>query len=116
MRIEQYGFGHIIVDGQSYTRDLILLPHRVISDWWREQGHSLSVSDLKAVSQASEQVGTLIIGTGAYGLMTVPLETRDYLDELGIRLVIRQTESAVQEYNRRCEESPSVAAALHLTC
>jgi len=116
MRIEQYGFGHIVVDAQSYTQDLILLPDRIIPNWWREQGHSLSVHDLGEVIRAQEPVDTLIVGTGAYGLMAVPLETRNHLDQLGIELLMLRTESAVQEYNRRSKEGHSVGAALHLTC
>ena len=95
---------------------MILLPDRVIPHWWRERGHSLSSADLRDVVQAREQVDTLIVGTGAYGLMAVPPETRCYLQEQSIRLVIQRTGSAVEEYNRRREESQSVAAALHLTC
>jgi hypothetical protein len=116
MRIEHYDFGHIVVDGQSYGQDVILLPDRVISHWWREQGHSLSPADLKEVIQARERVDTLIVGTGAYGLMAVPPQTRHYLQEQGIQLVVQRTGSAVEEYNRRQEEGQSLAAALHLTC
>lgn len=116
MRIEHYDFGHIVIEGQRYERDVILLPDRLISHWWRERGHNLSPADLREVVQAQEQVDILIVGTGAYGLMAVPQETRRYLQEQGIQLVIQRTGSAVEEYNRRREEGQSVAAALHLTC
>jgi len=116
MRIEQYDFGHIVIEGQSCGQDVILLPDRVISHWWRERGHTLSPADLRDVIQAREQVDTLIVGTGAYGLMAVPSETRRYLQDQGIQLLIRPTGSAVEEYNRRWEEGQSVAAVLHLTC
>jgi hypothetical protein len=29
-QIESYRFGRIVVDGQVHTRDVIILPHRVI--------------------------------------------------------------------------------------
>lgn len=116
MRIEHYGFGHIIIDGQSYGQDVILLPNRVIPNWWRERGHSLSPADLQDVVEARDQVEVLIVGTGAYGLMAVPRETRSYLEEQGIQLIVKRTEAAVEEYNRRQKEGQSVAAALHLTC
>lgn len=116
MRIEHYDFGHIVIEGQSYGQDVILLPDRVIPHWWRERGHSLSPADLREVVHAGERVDTLIVGTGAYGLMAVPPETRRYLQEQGIQPLIRRTGTAVEEYNRRREEGQSVAAALHLTC
>jgi hypothetical protein len=34
-RLENYSFGRLMVDGQEHTRDLIVLPERVVSDWWR---------------------------------------------------------------------------------
>ena len=40
-RIEQYSFGHIIVDGEEQTRDVIVLPDRVLADWWRADGDRL---------------------------------------------------------------------------
>lgn len=116
MRIEHYDFGRIVIEGQSYGEDVILLPEGVIPRWWRKHGHSLSPCDLADVVRARGQVDTLIVGTGAFGRMTVPPETRDYLQQQGIQLVIKRTGSAVEEYNRRWEESQSVSAALHLTC
>ncbi len=45
-RIEGYRFGHLVVDGEEHTRDVIVLPERVFGDWWRADGHRLVVSDL----------------------------------------------------------------------
>jgi hypothetical protein len=45
-RLEDYSFGRIVVDGEEQTRDLIVLPHRVLTNWWRREGHSLAVEDL----------------------------------------------------------------------
>jgi hypothetical protein len=116
MEIERYDFGHIIINGQGYSRDLILLPDRVISDWWRERGHSLAVADLEEVTQAPEQIDVLVIGTGAHGLMAVPPETRRHFEQLGVELIIRRTGFAVEEHNRHREAGQSVVTALHLAC
>src|SRR5918994_662614 len=37
-RLEDYSFGRIVVDGEEQTRDLIVLPHRVLTNWWRREG------------------------------------------------------------------------------
>src|SRR5439155_5489531 len=37
-RLERYSFGRILVDGQEHTRDVIVLPGRVVGDWWRREG------------------------------------------------------------------------------
>ena len=48
-RLEDYRFGRLTVDGREHTRDLIVLPDRVVSDWWRREGHSLAMEDLDEV-------------------------------------------------------------------
>jgi hypothetical protein len=48
-RIEHYEFGQIVVDGQEERRDLIILPDRVVRDWWRQDGHVLILEDLDEV-------------------------------------------------------------------
>ena len=54
-QIESYRFGHIVIDGQSYTRDVILLADRVIPNWWRKEGHALYPEDLAAVADGAMQ-------------------------------------------------------------
>ncbi len=49
MNIEHYSFGKIIINGKTYTSDVIIYPEKVDSSWWRKQGHSLYIDDLKDV-------------------------------------------------------------------
>jgi hypothetical protein len=111
--IEGYRFGRIVVDGETYTKDLIILPERIVSGWWRKEGHSLHPDDLEAVFEASPQV--LIVGQGAYGRMQVPDGTRQAIRERGIELIAQQTGKACETYND-LKQDQQVAAALHLTC
>jgi len=64
-RIEDYRFGHVVVDGKEQRRDVIVLPDRVVSDWWRAEGHRLALADLDEVIE--ELPERLVVGTGAYG-------------------------------------------------
>lgn len=112
-QVESYRFGRMVVDGQEHTRDLILLPDRVIPNWWREQGHRLSPKDLEAVFAAQSE--TLVVGTGAHGRMKVPPETQQAAQEAGIELRIAETDRAWRLYND-LQESRKTAAAFHLTC
>ena len=114
MHIDSYQFGEIVVDGTSYTSDVIILGKTVISNWWRKQGHSLSAEDLKAVIAAAPSV--LVVGCGASGLMEVPEQTQQLLQENGIRLESLDTYKAVQRFNELAQADSNVAAALHLTC
>jgi hypothetical protein len=63
--IEHYDFGWILVDGQEEQRDLIILPDRVVRNWWRYDGDALVVADLDEVLDDLPE--HLVIGTGAYG-------------------------------------------------
>ena len=111
--IEDYAFGNIVIDGERYEEDVIILPDRVISNWWRDEGHTLQTQDLDAVFEAD--VDVLVVGQGAYGRMSVPQETRQAMEAAEIKVVAHDTEEACQMYNRR-QENGDVAAALHLTC
>ena len=52
MAIDQYSFGQIDIDGRRYDADVIILPDRVLSSWWREEGHNLCEADLAEVLAA----------------------------------------------------------------
>jgi hypothetical protein len=120
-RISDYEFGRVVVNGRTYCADLLILPDAVVPDWWREEGHDLSVADLweverRAVESAAEKPAALVVGTGTYGMMNVPAETRDWLAGLGIDLHELPTAEACERYNALAARGVRVAAALHLTC
>jgi hypothetical protein len=112
-KIETYSFGRISVDNQEHTKDLIILPERVVGGWWRKEGHNLLPEDLESVIAAGPEV--LVVGKGAYGRVRIATETRQVLQEAGIELIAQNTKKACQTYNQLRLQQP-VAAALHLTC
>jgi hypothetical protein len=114
MNIDSYTFGKISVDGKPYTSDVIIYPDHVKSPWWRKAGHNLETADLAELLEAPPAV--LVIGTGFYGRMQVPAETREALQACGIEIHIGTTTEAVTELNRLARECADVVAALHLTC
>ncbi|MBE0466287.1 MAG: hypothetical protein IBX71_03570 [Candidatus Desulforudis sp.] len=42
MIINDYRFGQIVIDGEKYTSDVIILPECIIASWWRQDGHSVA--------------------------------------------------------------------------
>lgn len=111
-RLEGYGFGHLTVDGGEETRDVIVLPNRVVRNWWRREGHALVLEDLDEV--LDELPERLILGTGAYGRMRPDPATLEELRRRGVEVEVLQTDDAVRRY---LELDPAnTAAALHLTC
>ena len=113
MRIDSYRFGKIDIVGKSYSKDVLILPDKVISPWWREEGHSLCPRDLAEALGAEPEV--IVIGTGSMGAMDVPEETVRYLKEMDIEVVIMKTGAAKDEFNRVSLDRRAVAA-FHLTC
>ena len=112
-RIEDYRFGRIKIDGESYGKDLIICPDGVTAGWWRVTGHSLAMDDLAAVLEAKPEV--LVIGQGVFGQMKVPEDTLASLQAAGIEVIAQPTAEACKTYNR-LRDKRRVAAALHLTC
>ena len=111
-RLEDFSFGRIVVDGEEQTRDLIVLPDRVLTNWWRREGHSLAVEDLAEVED--ELPEKLILGTGAHGQLRPPRAVIEELERRGIDVEVLQTDDAVRRYADLDERR--TAAALHLTC
>ena len=113
MRIDGYTFGKVIIDGRSYTSDVIIYPDRVDSRWWRREGHELSVRDIETVIQQKPEF--LIVGTGSPGFMKVLPETESRLAEEKIYLIVKPTDEACATYNQLAS-TKRVVACLHLTC
>src|SRR5204862_3102273 len=81
-QLESYSFGRIVVDGDEQTRDLIVLPGRVVTDWWRRDGHSLAMEDLDGV--LDELPERLILGCGHDGRLHPPAAVIEELERRGI--------------------------------
>jgi hypothetical protein len=100
------------VDGEEHTRDVIVLPDRVVSDWWRADGHRLVLADLDQVLEQLPE--RLVVGTGAYGRLHPDPEALDQLRQRGVEVEALPTAEAVSRYGELDPER--TAAALHLTC
>jgi hypothetical protein len=111
-RIEGYRFGRVVVDGEEQTRDVIVLPDRVLAGWWRADGHRLVLADLDDVIE--ELPERLLVGTGAYGRMRPDPEALDALRQRGVEVEAVPTAEAVRRYGEL--DHRRTAAALHLTC
>lgn len=116
--ISHYSFGNLVFKGKTYNKDLIILKkigeEKIISDWWRKEGHKLQVEDLEEVWKFS--VEFLIVGTGAYGRMEVAPEVEKKAKDLNIKIEAYTTDSAVKRFNELYSSNIPIAGAFHLTC
>jgi hypothetical protein len=111
-RIDHYEFGRIVVDGREETKDLIVLPGRVVRNWWRRDGHALVLDDLGEVLE--ELPSHLVVGTGADGRMRPDPDTILQLQQRGVTVETLPTAQAVRRFGEL--DPTGAAAALHLTC
>jgi len=114
-RIENYSPGHVTVDGIELNRDVIVLPERVLSNWWRRDGHSLVLEDLEDVLE--ELPDRLIVGCGHSSRLQPDPTVVHALAERGVKVEALPTDEAVARFQELEARNPAaVAAALHLTC
>lgn len=111
--IESYNFGKIIINSEEYHSDIIIYKNSIDDKWWRKEGHNLCIDDIKEIIDKKPDI--LIIGTGSFGLMKVPLELIKYLKSNKIEVIIKKTKEACDEYNT-LHQKKNVVAAFHLTC
>ena len=113
--IDSYRFGKIVIYGEAYTKDVIILGGQVFHPWWRKEGHKVYPEDLDwAVKMGAKQ---FVFGTGFYGMVKIPEETTKFLEGMGIPFRAMKTGLAVKEFNSMDKEKRDVTAfCLHLTC
>jgi len=112
--IESYDFGSIVIGGKTYSSDVIVLPNRVIDDWWRLEGHRLQVPDVR--DYLLEDVDAVVIGTGYYGMMRVDDEVINAFRKGGKEVHVLRSRDAVRKYNELVKSGKKVMLLIHLTC
>ena len=110
--IEHYAFGKIVVDGKTYTSDVIVFKDRVKDNWWRKEGHRVCLEDIEDILVAKPEV--VIFGTGAYGRVVVEKEVIEKLKQIGAEVIVEETAKAVEKFNKL--QGKNVVLAAHLTC
>jgi len=114
-RIESYSPGRVVVDGVEHHRDLIVLPERVLTEWWRRDGHSLAIEDLDDVLDDLPE--RLILGCGYASRLQPDGAVLETLADRGVKVEALPTDQAVERFQELEARNPAaVAAALHLTC
>lgn len=110
--IESYDFGHIVINGKAYGHD-VMLYKEAVTPWIRENGHNVSIDDLRGVPDGIE---IFVMGNGYSGVCIFPRETKRYLEAKGIEVIVQVTGQAYKTYNKFAEEGKNVCGGFHLTC
>ena len=112
--IEKYSFGKIVVNGVTYTNDIKIVQGRVVSDWWREKGHSVGIEDIQDILESKPSV--LVIGKGQPGMMRSSRSLHRYLKKNDIELIEEKTSQAITTCNRLAQQKKEVSAGFHVSC
>lgn len=114
MRIQRVAFGRIVLDGRTFTSDLVIFPDgRVLDGWNRKRGHRLSVDDVSGLIASGPEV--IVAGTGVFGRMTPDPDLEERLLQSGIRFLAARNKKAAEVFNHRIS-TERVGACFHLTC
>jgi hypothetical protein len=113
--IDHYSFGTMTIGGEEIRGDLrIHADGRIEKNWWRKEGHLLQTDDI--IDLIEMRPATLIVGTGASGMMRPAQSLEEQLKKLGITAIFLPTAQAVERYNSLIAKQKKVAACFHLTC
>lgn len=112
--IDSCSFGNIVINGTTYTSDLIIYPDgRIVDHWRRKSGHRLSSADIDALIKSKPEV--IIAGKGASGLMNPEPNLETLLKKNNITLIAEPNDQAIHTFNSLLD-SKRVGACFHLTC
>jgi len=113
MKIDSYTFGKLLIDDVPYSKDLIILPDKIIPDWWRNTGHVFDVDDCREILSAD--IDMVVFGLGKFGLVKIAPELIEELEKKGIEYRSASTAKAVRLFNELFS-TMKTAGAFHLTC
>jgi len=111
--IDRFGYGTIVIDGQTYESDVIIFPDGAVERWEHKDEHVLRLTDVKKVIEAKPEV--VIIGLGTVGNVKMRPKAEKCLQEAGIEVMAHRTNKACETY-KELRAQRKVAAILHITC
>lgn len=111
--IDFYSFGKMKIQDQVFTKDLIILPDKIISPWWRVSGHRIVMEDLLEVFAYKFEI--LVIGTGYYGLVKIDRDVYEESEKKDFLITAAKTSKAVTLFNENQLKKTTIGV-FHLTC
>ena len=114
MKVDHYSFGEIVIDGEVYTKDLVIEKGKILK---RDKKKSKSLkaeyghTPLTAEENIPWSRRRLIIGTGMYGKLPIAPDVRDAARKNHVSIETMPTEKAIAHIN-----DDETNLLLHLTC
>lgn len=111
-------FGKITIDGKTYIKDILidvngkLLGRTEMSMQYYGNHHTVCREEVKELIE-EQKPEYLIVGTGQYGACRLEESIPKICERMGIKLIVRKTPEAVNEYNKLPGKK---LAVFHITC
>jgi hypothetical protein len=116
MRIKQFEFGVINIDGVIYEHDLVVDRgeiHRRKKKASKKFRETFGHTPLSVEENIPWKCTRLVIGTGAYGRLPVMDDVKREARDRGVKLVVRPTAEAIKVLEKHPKKTNAV---LHVTC
>ena len=114
MKIDSCSFGSLVINGKTYTDDLIILPDgKILKPWWRKRGHQITMDDLRELIDSSPKI--IVVGTGVSRGVIPDKNLESYLARLAIEFIAVPNEEAIKVFNKLAPEK-RIGGGFHLTC
>lgn len=107
--ISGYGDDHVLINGESHSGNLIVMPERIETDWAPDGFDALSEAHMTQLAELGVEI--VLIGTGQRQRFPAPVLLRPLM-EARIGMEIMDLPAACRTYNILVGENRSVAAAL----
>ena len=104
-----YGDGYVSINSMRHTRNVVVLPERVIVDWTQAGFEALGVDDFEALAALDSEI--ILLGTGSQLRFPRP-ELLQPLIRAQKGLEVMDLQAACRTYNVLAGEGRKVAAAL----
>ena len=104
-----YGDGYVSINSMRHTRNVVVLPERVIVDWTQAGFEGLEIGDFEALAALDSEI--ILLGTGRQLRFPRP-ELLQPLIRAQKGLEVMDLQAACRTYNVLAGEGRKVAAAL----
>jgi hypothetical protein len=116
MRIGQFAFGALDIDGVTYEHDIVIDGgeiHKRKKSASKKFRDAFGHTPLSLEEKIPWRCSRLVVGTGAYGRLPVMDDVKREADARGVQLILLPTAEAIQVLQKSARNTNAV---LHVTC
>lgn len=119
LKVKEFDWGKIILEDGSEYRDACIYPGGAHEWDWTKHGtghiEGIQPGDIKDILNISKpEPNTVILTTGFADRLTVSRRANELLRKK--KVIIAETEKAIEAYNQACDNGETVAILIHSTC